>query len=245
MMEAVFLDLDNTLFLFDEAAFYANYFIRIKPFFADLIPPEQFQERLRRSLRALVQNDGRVPNSLCFLDTFCFRYRARLPAVWQRFLFFYESEYDQIPVRGQAAPGLKAVISDLSRRGLRLVVASNPVFPLIAQQKRLAWAGLESKQFELMTHLENMSHVKPNPGYFQEIYEILQVSPERCLMVGNDPVNDMAAGCAGLRTYLTTDARNGNYRWSSVAADNQDSLVQPDFYGPLADLPKALDQLMA
>lgn len=243
MLEAVFMDLDNTMFLFDEPTFYQGYYQRIMPYFANLVPPDQFMDRLKRSLQALSLNDGRVPNSLCFLDTFCYRYRARLPAIWQRFLDFYASEYDGIPVEGQSPPELTRVIDYLIRCGLKLVVASNPLFPLIAQEKRLAWTGLDSHRFELVTHIENMSFVKPSQGYFRQICEVLKLPASKCLMVGNDPVNDMAAGGAGLNTYLTTDACIGNYRWASMDEGKQVPRSY-DFKGPLADLPKAVHQLM-
>jgi FMN phosphatase YigB (HAD superfamily) len=241
MLDAVFLDLDNTLYLFDEPAFYERFFHRIIPFFRDLIPPDQFEDRLRRALKALQQNDGRVPNSVCFLDTFCYRYRARLPAIWQRFIEFYESEYDHIPVEGKPAPGLHMVIDHLSQKGLTLVVASNPLFPRIAQEKRLAWTGVERKRFNLITHLENMAFVKPNEGYFHQICALLNLAPHHCLMVGNDPLNDMAAVKAGLKTYLTTDARDADYRWETMR-EEKTVPPSPAMCGPLAALLEAVDR---
>lgn len=247
MLDAVLLDLDNTLYLYDEPAFYEDYFKRIVPYFANLVPPDQFQDRLLRALKALMQSDGRVPNSLCFLDIFCYRMRGRLPAVWQRFISFYETDYDRIPVKGEKPAGLYKVIDRLAQWGLKLAIASNPLFPLIAQKKRLAWTGLEGDRFELVTHLENMSYVKPRAGYYRQVCEALKTAPERCLMVGNDPINDMAARHAGLSTYLTLDARDGHYRWSTLETTldrGTDSPPPPDFNGQLADLPNAVSRLM-
>lgn len=243
MLDAVLLDLDNTLFLYNEPDFYKEYFNRITPYFANLIPPDQFKDRLDRSLNALMQNSGRVPNSLCFLDTFCYRMRARLPAIWQRFLSFYETEYDRIPVQGETPDGLHMVIDHLSQKRLKLVIASNPLFPLIAQEKRLAWTGLERDRFDFVTHLENMSYIKPRKGYYRQICEVLQAAPDRCLMVGNDPINDMAARGVGLSTYLTMDAHDGKYQWAILDHGSGDA-YPPDFRGPLANLPDIVDRLM-
>jgi FMN phosphatase YigB (HAD superfamily) len=244
LLEAVLFDLDNTLYLYDEPSFYEHYFEKIIPFFADLVPADEFKDRLHRSLLALMQNDGRVPNSLCFLDTFCYRYRSRLPSIWQRFIAFYESEYDSIPVQGQPPEGLYKVVDHLHQRGLRMVVASNPIFPLIVQEKRLGWTGLDRDQFEFITHMENMAWAKPSKGYFLQICEELGLTPERCVMVGNDPVNDMAAGDIGMHTYLTTDAVDSNFRWATINHCPNEPLSQPDHRGPLAGLSIALDKYM-
>ena len=245
MLEAVLLDLDNTMIFFDEDAFYKRYFAKIIPYFADLIPPDQFMDRMARALKALSENPGRIPNSLYFLDIFCFRYRARQPMVWQRFLSFFEDAYDTIPVTVQTAPGLHAILDQLTRWQLKLVVASNPVFPKVVQEKRLAWAGLASDRFEMVTYMENMSFVKPSHGYYRQVCDAIGVSPYGCLMVGNDAVNDMAAGGAGLKTYLTTDAQQLGFP-SEPMFDSPpiEPSPPPDFSGPLAGLPAIVSQLI-
>ena len=57
MLNAVLFDLDNTLVLFDETAFYGRYFGKLADFFADLLPPPQMQERVLRATRSLA---GRI-----------------------------------------------------------------------------------------------------------------------------------------------------------------------------------------
>lgn len=244
MLEAVLLDLDNTMIFYDEDAFYQRYFAKIIPYFADLIPPDQFMDRMGRALKALTENPGNVPNSLYFLDTFCFRYRARQPMVWQRFLSFYEDEFDTIPVSVQTAPGLHAMLDRFTCWRLKLVVASNPVFPKIVQEKRLAWAGLAPDRFEMVTYMENMSFVKPSPSYYLQICDAIGVSPAACLMVGNDAINDMAAGHAGLRTFLTTDAQQLGFPSEPMFGyPSVEPSPPPEFSGPLVELPAIVSRL--
>ncbi len=60
------------------------------------------------------------------------------------------------------------------------------------------------------------------------------------LMVGNDPVNDMVAGKAGLKTYLADDAKGAG---RVTLADSKDfqkyqipGIPEPDFKGPISDV---------
>ena len=69
---------------------------------------------------------------------------------------------------------------------------------------RIRWAGLDAADFEEITTYETCRYSKPSVGYFQEILERNHLKPERCLMVGNDRREDLAAGELGVKTYLVT-----------------------------------------
>lgn len=244
MLKAILLDLDNTLILFDETAFYLRYMERIMPFFADIVPEEDFRDRLLSGIRGLVQNDGSVSNSQHFMNTFCDGIEDRRQAIWQRFMDFYEQRYDHIPVQVQIPSGMRDMLDRFQAWGLRLVVATNPLFPEIAQVKRLAWGGLDQAPFELLTHLENMSYVKPRMEYYQQICAMMALTPEQCLMVGNDAVNDMVAGAAGLTTYLTTEAGRIDYGAVTRGRKVHRGDSHPaDYSGPLSDVVAVVDRL--
>ena len=59
-----------------------------------------------------------------------------------------------------------------------MVLASNPIFPLDVQMKRLAWAKLDHLPFELVTHIENMSFCKPRIEYYLEISQKIGEPPK-------------------------------------------------------------------
>jgi FMN phosphatase YigB (HAD superfamily) len=244
MLKAILLDLDNTLILFDEPAFYLRYMERIVPFFAPIMPPETFRDRLLQGIRGLARNDGTVSNEHYFMDLFCAGYEHHREAVWDCFMHFYQTEYDRIPVDVQTPFGLEAMLDQLNAWGLRLVVATNPLFPEIAQQKRMGWGGLDESRFELLTHLENMSFVKPRMEYYQQICAMIGLRAEECLMVGNDAVNDMVAGTAGLKTYLTTDAGRIDYRAVTREGKAEPRVDHPaDFRGPLCEVVSVVARL--
>ena len=126
------------------------------------------------------------------------------------------------------------------------MLATNPIFPLNVQMKRLAWAGLGHVPFVLVTHIEIMSFCKPRIEYYLEICKKIGESPEACLMVGNDPVNDMVAAHTGMKTYLTDDSKGAGM----VSVDAGEVLrrfqigdiPEPNFKGPFSEVPDAIQR---
>ena len=248
MIKAILFDLDNTLVIFDEIRFYEIYFKRIAKAFADLIPADTFLQRLIGATMALRRNNGEQTNANHFMDVFAADQPIRHETCWQRFMQFYETEYDQIKVDITLPEGLADVFAQLKDTPIKKVIATNPIFPETVQKKRIQWAGLGEEIFDLITHIENMSFVKPNPGYYHQICDLIGKSPENCMMVGNDPVNDMAAANAGLKTYLTDDAGEVDYTSltsSAIGAPKEipPDIPAPDFKGPLRNIFAAVQSL--
>jgi len=247
MLAAILFDLDNTLIMFDEDTFYAGYIRRISQVFADIMPADLFLQRLISATRSLRQNDGRVSNKEFFMAGFSQGYEDRREELWRRFQYFYENEYDRLESGVSLPAALHQVFDELIQGGFMLVLASNPLFPESVQRKRLAWAGLQHVPFALVTHIENMSFCKPRLEYYLEICDKIRQAPEDCLMVGNDPVNDMVAAKVGMKTYLTDDAR-GIDRSALKQSRNLGGIAigeipKPDFSGPLAGLLEAVYKL--
>jgi FMN phosphatase YigB (HAD superfamily) len=211
MLKAVLIDLDNTMILFDEIAFYQRYMERVIPFFDPLVAGEEFTDRLLRGIRGLLKNDGAIANMDFFMDIFCAGIESRRAQVWERFMDFYRNEYEKIPVEVKTPEGLDEMLEQLRTWGLTVVVATNPLFPEIAQHKRMAWGGLRPESFDGLTHLGNSNFVKPRKEYYQQICDRIGLPPEACLMVGNDAINDMVAGTIGMRTFLTTESEAFDY----------------------------------
>ena len=102
-------------------------------------------------------------------------------------------------------PMAAETIAKLRQAGIRVALATNPIFPSIATYKRIRWAGLKPEDFEWITTYENSKYCKPNLRYYQEVLERLGVAPEDCLMVGNDVGDDMVAEELGMQVFLLTD----------------------------------------
>lgn len=59
--------------------------------------------------------------------------------------------------------------------------------------------------FEFYTTYENINCCKPNPAYYIEVATRIGVTPQECLMVGNDVGDDMVAKSVGMKVFLLTD----------------------------------------
>lgn len=88
---------------------------------------------------------------------------------------------------------------------LRVALATSPLFPTVATEKRICWAGLKPEDFEFYTTFENFKYCKPHLGYYKAVIAQAGVSPEECLMVGNDADEDMVAQELGMKVFLLTD----------------------------------------
>lgn len=151
---------------------------------------------------AMVNNDGLKPNAEVFWDKFAEVYGEKAREDMKYFDDFYNNEYDNAKVNCGFNPQSNEVIKKLKEKGYRLVIATNPIFPKVALYKRIKWAGVDVEDFEYVTTYEVSSYTKPNPKYYQEIFDKLNVRPEECLMVGNDVGDDMIAQTVGAKVFL-------------------------------------------
>lgn len=206
MIKSVLFDLDGTLLPFDMHEFSQAYFTHLGEKIAHLIEPGVFIKQLLASTGVMVANvDKERTNQQVFSDHFFdavgLPEEVLLPVIND----FYEKDFallQRVTRREEAAR--MAVTAALSA-GLDVVVATNPVFPMVATRQRIEWAGLGDIAFKLVTTYENSHFCKPNTEYYKEIVEKLGCQPEECLMIGNDVEEDLAAAKIGMKTYLVTD----------------------------------------
>jgi FMN phosphatase YigB (HAD superfamily) len=235
MPKAVLLDLDNTMILFDEMTYFKHYFARLGRRFEDLFAPRELQHRIVRATLALANSRGAMSNRERFMRHFADGLHPLPPDLWQRFERFYRMEYDHFGIEVRTPGGLHKTLEKLRQSGLQLVLATNPVYPLRAIEKRLGWGGIDPRDFALITHMENMAFVKPHLGYYRQICRKIGLDPTDCIMVGNDPVNDIIARNTGMQTYLTTEADDVDYTSLNLTAGEMrgpGNTPPPDFSGP-------------
>lgn len=247
MLKAVLLDLDNTLILFDEPGFYQRFFEKMAPAFSDLMPADRLARKTVEATMALKENNGTMLNRDWFTRAFDAGENLPMERFWERWLSFYRDTYAPFGITVTVPPGQSDTIDRLAQSGLILAIASNPIFPRIALERRMAWGGIDPAPFSLLTNMDNMSFVKPREGYFRSISEKIGVAAEDCLMVGNDPVNDMAAAAAGMATYLTTDGLESHFTSLTAGAGPLAGASGEricDFSGPLSGVWNAVETLL-
>lgn len=246
MLKAVLLDLDNTLILYDEMEFFKRFIPRITESFRDIIPPDIFPEKLIGATQSLMRNDGSLLNRETFLNVFTADYEEHRDELWDRLLRFYTTELDQFRHLVAVPEGIEEVFNIMKRMHLKVVIASNPIWPMEVQIKRFSWTGLECA-FDFITHMENMSYCKPRLEYYTTICDEIDEKPEECLMVGNDPVNDMVAAKIGIKTFLMTDSmKSDESSRANVQKLNRKripDIPEPAFVGRCSELSAVIEEL--
>lgn len=153
----------------------------------------------------MVANDGSGTNEEKFWDTFTSIYGEEARKHEAVFEDFYQNEFQGVEDACGKNPLAKETIDLLKKRGYRVVLATNPIFPKVATYSRIRWAGLLPEDFEYITTYDNSRHCKPNIAYYQDIMDELDLDPEECIMVGNDVTEDMVARHVGMKVFLITD----------------------------------------
>ena len=205
-MKIVMFDLDGTLLPMNQDVFVKAYFSelckKVVPFGYD---SDKLIKGVWAGTGAMVKNNGAKTNEDVFWDTFSEIFGEKAYADKEIFNDFYRNEFD----RAKTVCGYNPVAAELIRKlraaGIKVVLASNPVFPEIAQKKRMQWAGLNPDDFDYITTYENSHFCKPNMKYYAELLGIFGCKAEDCIMVGNDVSEDMCAAKIGIKTFLLTD----------------------------------------
>ena len=213
MIKAVLFDLDGTLLPMDQDQFVKGY---ISSMAAYLLPhgydPKALIQALSLGTEVMYKNDGSKTNEECFWDAFNQIFQRDCRKDMDVFEEYYRTGFQKVQGDCGFSPEAAAVIQAVKEKGLRPVLATNPLFPAIATHSRVRWAGLQPEDFSHITTYENAHFCKPSPAYYQEILDVLGLSPDECLMVGNDAAEDLAAMELGISCFLLTDClinRNG------------------------------------
>ena len=206
MYQAILFDMDGTLLPMDQETFVKVYFGALCKRFAPAgFEPQKLVKTIWDGTRAMVTNDGACTNEQRFWDVFSAVYGKESLRHIPEFDDFYTHEFIAAKDVTACNPLAAQSIALLKEKGYPLILATNPIFPMVAQHQRLSWAGLSVSDFVHITAYENSRHCKPNPAYYADICETMRLDPAKCLMVGNDYREDGAARKLGMDLFLLTD----------------------------------------
>lgn len=227
-IKAIFFDLDGTLLPLDQSYFVKQYFKRLATYGATLgIDPQRLIDGTLAGTEAMIRNDGSKTNREVFWDTyfaFAGERRDDLEGLLDK---FYLDGFKNLREYTTANDMAVKMVEAAHANGRRVVLATNPVFPMQAQLERLSWLGLSAEDFDHITSYDNSRYCKPNPEYYREICRIIDVEPENCLMIGNDESDDMkGASLAGMECFLVTDHRimADNFMWTGERGSFEQAL---------------------
>lgn len=208
MLQAILFDLDGTLLPMDNDYFVKVYFgfLAKKATAWGYTEPDRLIRSVWDGVTAMVKNDGSRPNCEAFWNCFAEEFGDKVYQDIPLFNEFYANEFHHAREATFPAPLASRALELARRKAEHVILATNPIFPKIADISRLSWIGLKIEDFDLVTDYENSRFSKPNPRYYRDILSQFQLDPSRCLMVGNDVDEDvLAAGSAGIPCYLLDD----------------------------------------
>lgn len=202
----VLFDLDGTLLPMDLDTFIKAYFGAIgKKMVPHGYEPSQLIDAIWKGTGAMVKNNGQQTNEQAFWQVVSSIYGEQILQDQSIFDQFYIDDFDKLKSVCGYDPMAAKIVYRLKEKGYRVVLATNPIFPAMATQRRIRWAGLQPEDFALYTTYENSCYSKPNPKYYNSILRQLKISAEECMMVGNDVCEDMVAEKLGMKVFLLTD----------------------------------------
>lgn len=200
-------DIDNTLIIFDESDFIRMYGKGIYKYFENEIDSlEEFMGIFLNSTGKMFNNE---PDGVTNLTKFAvdLEKRIKIPQseIINRFLDFYQNEFDRIKHSVKVDPLARKLLK-LAEKHFIIVAATNPLFPAIANEIRLGWGEINSKNINWyeITSADHYKHTKPHQEYYIELLDKIKKSPAECMMIGDDKINDMVAGRLGIKTYHVT-----------------------------------------
>ena len=229
MIKTILFDLDDTLLGNDMNTFLPHYFSLLQKFTSRRLDVDDFLPSLLQASEIMTRNtDPSLTNYEVFWQEM--NRLVGLDGVENAPLYdrFYHGEFNQLQTITKTVPAALDIVRTCFRKGYKVVIATNPMFPLSSVEARLNWAGVPVTDFpyELVTTMEIMHTTKPHHEYYREILAKVNCSPSETLMVGDDWQRDIEpAAAVGLFTY-----------WIQLAGVTLPDATLPSAYGSLEGL---------
>lgn len=205
MKDTILFDLDGTLLPMDFHKFMKYYFQSIGNYFKDKIDPLELMEKINQATEhTVLTNDGRT-NEEIFVEYFNSLTTKDQDINMEEFYKYYKTDFALCKNATWVNDNMVEAIKVLKDKGYNLVVATNPLLPLISNYYRIDWAGLNKDDFSYVSSFEENRFCKPHPDFYKEVLEKINKTPEKVIMVGNDKREDLVSSVLGIETYLIED----------------------------------------
>ena len=206
-IKTVLYDLDGTLLPMDTLGFVRMFAeVLIEKLNKLGLEGEEIMSEVNSGIFCMFANEGGQTNEKAFKEYMEKVYGTeQYRVIEEHLLDFYHEDFAKLKASCGFEEASAQIVELCKSKGLKQIVATNPLFPEIATAQRVAWAGLNFEDFLEVTTFENCSYCKPNIKYYEEILEKHGLKGEECLMVGTDVAEDLIASQLGMKVFLVTD----------------------------------------
>lgn len=231
MMLTLLLDLDDTLLNTNIESFIPAYFQALAKALAPFVTSELMLRALMSGTKRMMENqDFSQTLEQVFSATYYSQMNSTREALRDALEHFYAHDFPLLRELTSPRPDAKPFVDWAFSKGYRIAIATDPLFPSVATEHRLRWAGFDPAQFELVSSFERFHFTKTNPAYYSEVLGHLGWPEGPVLMVGNDMERDiLSAKKLGLATYHVDSETASSFGLEASAG------------GKLADLPAQLE----
>lgn len=207
MLKAILFDLDGTLIPMNEKEFTEYYFgLLLKRFIPLGYDKDELVKTVWKGTGAMIANDGKDTNETVFWRVFTDKFGKDKLSDKAVFDDFYVTDFKKAKVACGENEDARKIIDYVKSKGLKVILASNPVFPVCGLLTRAGFTGLIKEDFDYVTGYENSHYAKPNPKYLEEILKVNGLEKDEVLYFGNSETDDIApAKAVGINYFHVTD----------------------------------------
>lgn len=194
MSLTLLLDMDDTLLINDMDRFLPAYLQQLGAHLQDCIAQDRMIPALLAGTKAMVQKQCPQETLETAFDVVFYPQTGRSKAQLSSQLEdFYRRIYPALRSVTSVKPEAVDFVDWAFAQGYSVSIATNPLFPRMAIEQRLEWAGLPTSKypFALVTSFEQFHFSKPNPAYYAEILGQLGWPEHPAAMVGNSLLDDI------------------------------------------------------
>ena len=145
-IKVILFDLDGTLLPMDQDTFVKTYLggmaKKLAPHGYD---PEQMVKAVYAGMKAMTTNDGSCTNETAFWNAFTGILGEQVKDDMPIFDDYYRNEFQDVKNICGFLPEAAQTVRALKEKGFRVVLATTPMFPSIATESRIRWAGLPAR----------------------------------------------------------------------------------------------------
>ncbi len=213
MIKAVFFDLDGTLVPCDTNDFIKGYFKLLAKYISEHtkdVDVKMVGAYIMKAVEDVLKNDGTKTNKEVFWEAFfklCPMDKDGQDNFKKTCDHFYENEFDEAKhLLNEVDKDIDEVLAYIKEKDLIKVLATSPVFPRAATNKRVNWIGHRFEEFDHITTYDNCIYCKPDIKYYKSLLDMFALKAEEVLMVGNDIAEDIKPAISlNMKTFFIDD----------------------------------------